>query len=70
MSTESNDDRIKEIELELAGKRERLEFHKNNLRSMQNDPDMIDAATRENGRINTLLEEIAQLEEKRALQGK
>ena len=68
MSTDANADRIKQIESDLAEKRERLQFHENNLKELMKDEDMIDAATRENGRINNLRDEIAQLEaELRAL---
>lgn len=62
MSTDVNAERIKQIERDLAEKREELQFHKNNLETMRGDEGMIDAATRENGRINNLSAEIDELE--------
>jgi|GEM_PF-2880643 hypothetical protein len=71
MSTDSNYETIREIDRELDEKRKQMEFHRTNLENFKKDPDMIDAATRENGRINMLAEAIAKLEEeKRALQNK
>lgn len=68
MSTDASADRIEQIERDLAERQERLQFHRNNLEKFRKDEDMIDAATRESGRINQLNDEIAQLEaELRAL---
>ena len=68
MSTDASADRIEQIERDLAERHERLQFHRNNLEKFRKDEDMIDAATRESGRINQLNDEIAQLEaELRAL---
>ena len=68
MSTDASADRIEQIERDLAERQERLQFHRNNLEKFRKDEDMIDAATKESGRINQLNDEIAQLEaELRAL---
>ena len=68
MSTDASADRMEQIERDLAERQERLQFHRNNLEKFRKDEDMIDAATRESGRINQLNDEIAQLEaELRAL---
>lgn len=71
MSTNANDDRIKEIEQEIAQHRAQIELSTKALESMRDDPDMLaDVGSRENGRINNAREAIERLEDElRSLQG-
>ena len=70
MSKNANDDRIQEIEKELAVQREQIETSKRALEGL--DPDgLADIGSREGGRIKNAEEAIARLEaELRSLQGK
>lgn len=72
MSSNAKDDRIKEIERELAEKRGLLETLNKSIESMRDDPDMIaDIGAHTGGRKRRTEEEIKQLEEElRSLQGK
>jgi uncharacterized coiled-coil DUF342 family protein len=70
MSTNA-EDRIKEIEREIAQHKAQIETSKKSIDSYRDDPDMMaDAGVREGGRINTAQEAINRLEEElRSLRG-
>ena len=64
MSTNVNEERIKEIEQELAQHRVQMETSKKALDSIRDDPDMLaDVGSREAGRINMAQEAITRLED-------
>ena len=66
-----NEDRIKQIESEMAEQRAQIETSERAIESMRNDPDMMaDSGAREGGRINIARKRINELEaELRSLQG-
>jgi uncharacterized coiled-coil DUF342 family protein len=71
MSSNAKDDRIKEIEREIAQHRADIERSEKSIESYRDDPDMMaDAGVREGGRINMAREAIERLEEElRSLRG-
>ena len=71
MSTNANDDRIQEIEREMAQHKAQIETSKKSIESYRDDPDMMaDAGAREGGRINMAQEAIKRLEDElRSLRG-